>query len=115
MQSLSFPNSLFIPCYQYSHTELPFVWKSVNAIKPSHLETSGLGQILPCVLSKLHEYLTLIKTCNKHGVVYFFQLCVQKLRILIEDSDQNCKYGAFFMELLAPKHWGDAAAASEGL
>jgi len=21
-----------------------------------------------------------------------FQLCVQKLRILIEDSDQNCKY-----------------------
>lgn len=37
------------------------------------------------------------KICKLIDTFTLFQLCVQKLRILIEDSDQNCKFITIFL------------------
>uniref|UniRef100_A0A8C3UP60 AP-3 complex subunit delta-1 n=1 Tax=Catharus ustulatus TaxID=91951 RepID=A0A8C3UP60_CATUS len=54
-------------------------------------------------MSLLYECVNTVITCNK--LCGFFQLCVQKLRILIEDSDQNLKYlGLLAMSKILKTH-----------
>uniref|UniRef100_A0A8B9I1N8 AP-3 complex subunit delta-1 n=1 Tax=Anser brachyrhynchus TaxID=132585 RepID=A0A8B9I1N8_9AVES len=55
-------------------------------------------------MSLLYECVNTVIACNKHGLS-FSQLCVQKLRILIEDSDQNLKYlGLLAMSKILKTH-----------
>lgn len=56
---------------------------------PIH-STSAMSLLYECINTVIAVLISISSGMPNHTAS--IQLCVQKLRILIEDSDQNCKY-----------------------
>lgn len=59
----------------------------MNVLKFS---TTAMSLLYECINTVIAVLISISSGMPNHSAS--IQLCVQKLRILIEDSDQNCKY-----------------------
>lgn len=94
--------SLWLMAFNFMHL-LQFLWKLTFATliimileKYDVRSIYRYHNVMFLVLVHDHNYFTVSHVMLLMLVLYLMsmslQLCVQKLRILIEDSDQNCKY-----------------------
>ncbi|EAW69416.1 hCG2004350, isoform CRA_d [Homo sapiens] len=88
-----------------SHTK-PYIRKKAKLIEPlTNLihSTSAMSLLYECVNTVIAVLISLSSGMPNHSAS--IQLCVQKLRILIEDSDQNLKYlGLLAMSKILKTH-----------